>query len=150
MSQSSTAASSSRHWHTVYLGLGSNLGNREQYLRQAIAALGEAAGKVEQVSHFIETEPWGYQSAHTYVNACVRLNTTLSPHELLKATQQIERNLGRTHKTRNREYHDRVIDIDLLLYDDLHLSTPELTLPHPLMHERDFVMKPLNEIWIKK
>ena len=77
---------------------------------------------------------------------CVRLLTTLSPEQLLMATKQIERELGRTQKSVNGKYHDRPIDIDILMYDDLQLSTPDLTLPHPHMQEREFVMIPLREI----
>lgn len=82
-----------------------------------------------------------------FLNMCVRVLTTLSPEQLLTVTQEIERQLGRVNKTIDDGcYHDRIIDIDILLYDDEHISTPQLTIPHPLMHERDFVMKPLREI----
>lgn len=111
----------------------------------AAALLAERVGDVLALSGFYETEPWGFQSDNTFLNAALRLETTLSPLELLKATQQIELEMGRTQKS-NGAYHDRIIDIDILLYDDLILQTPELTLPHPLMHERPFVMEPLAEI----
>lgn len=111
----------------------------------AAALLAERVGDVLALSGFYETEPWGFQSAHTFLNAALQLETALSPLELLKATQQIELEMGRTEKS-NGVYHDRIIDIDILLYDDLILQTPELTLPHPLMHERQFVMEPLSEI----
>jgi 2-amino-4-hydroxy-6-hydroxymethyldihydropteridine diphosphokinase len=74
------------------------------------------------------------------------METTLEPLEVLAETQKIEREMGRTIKSVNGEYHDRIIDIDILLYDDLHINTPQLTIPHPLMEERDFVMIPLREI----
>ena len=115
-------------------------------LRRAIALIGERVGKVQCVSSFIETEPWGFQSEHPFLNAACLVLTTLSPLECLDATQQIERELGRRTKSSGGIYHDRPIDIDLLMYDDLQLSTPRLTLPHPHMHERDFVMIPLREI----
>ena len=115
-------------------------------LRRAIALIGERVGKVQRVSSFIETEPWGFQSEHPFLNAACLVLTTLSPLECLDATQQIERELGRRTKSSGGIYHDRPIDIDLLMYDDLQLSTPRLTLPHPHMHERDFVMIPLREI----
>ena len=102
-------------------------------------------GDVLALSGFYETEPWGFQSENTFLNAALRLETSLSPLELLKATQQIEVEMGRTQKS-NGTYHDRIIDIDILLYDDLILQTPELTLPHPLMQDRRFVMEPLLEI----
>ena len=130
----------------LYLSLGSNLGDRAENLRRAIALIGERVGKVQRVSSFIETEPWGFQSEHPFLNAACLVLTTLSPLECLDATQQIERELGRRTKSSGGIYHDRPIDIDLLMYDDLQLSTPRLTLPHPHMHERDFVMIPLREI----
>ncbi len=132
--------------HTVYLSLGSNLGDREATMRRAIGLLNERAGSVDRQSSFIETEPWGFESTNKFLNMCVRLLTTLSPEQLLMATKQIERELGRMQKSVNGQYHDRPIDIDILMYDDLQLSTPDLTLPHPHMQERDFVMVPLREI----
>ena len=131
---------------SLYLSLGSNLGDREEMLNRAIALIGERVGEVQRVSSFIETEPWGFKSKHPFMNAACLVLTTLSPEECLEATQQIERELGRKRKSRNGKYHDRPIDIDLLMYDDLELSTPRLTLPHPRMKEREFVMIPLREI----
>ena len=131
---------------SLYLSLGSNLGDREDMLRRAIALIGERVGKVQRVSSFIETEPWGFQSEHPFLNAACLVLTTLSPLECLDATQQIERELGRRTKSSGGIYHDRPIDIDLLLYGNLKLSTPRLTIPHPHMYERDFVMIPLREI----
>ncbi len=130
----------------LYLSLGSNLGDRAENLRRAIALIDERVGAVQRVSSFIETEPWGFQSEHPFLNAAVMVRTTLSPIECLDRTQQIERELGRRKKSKDGKYHDRPIDIDLLLYNDLTISTPRLTIPHPLMQERDFVMIPLREI----
>lgn len=130
----------------LYLSLGSNLGDREKMLHHAIALIGERIGTVQRVSSFIETEPWGFQSEHPFLNAACLVLTTLSPEQCLKETQRIERELGRTTKSKDGIYHDRPIDIDLLLYDNLKISTPTLTLPHPRMEERDFVMVPLREI----
>lgn len=132
--------------HRLYLSLGSNLGNREQMLQHAIAAIGERVGKVERISSFIETEPWGFESANRFLNAACLVITSLSPMRCLRVTQQIERDLGRKAKTRDGRYHDRPIDIDLLLYDNIHIQCEALTLPHPRMRERPFVMEPLNEI----
>ncbi|WP_278680686.1 2-amino-4-hydroxy-6-hydroxymethyldihydropteridine diphosphokinase [Leyella stercorea] len=132
--------------HTVYLSLGSNLGDREATMRRTIGLLNERAGSVDRQSSFIETEPWGFESANRFLNMCVRLLTALQPAELLEATKQIERELGRTQKSVNGKYHDRPIDIDILMYDDVHLDSDDLTLPHPHMQEREFVMKPLREI----
>lgn len=129
----------------AYLALGTNIGNKRRNMITAAALLAERVGDVLALSGFYETEPWGFQSDNTFLNAALQLETSLPPLELLKATRQIEIEMGRTQKS-NGAYHDRIIDIDILLYDDLILRTPELTLPHPLMHERRFVMEPLAEI----
>lgn len=132
--------------HTVYLSLGSNLGDRHLTMRRAIELIGERVGTVDRESSPLETEPWGFESPNKFLNMCVRVLTSMSPLQVLDATKAIERTLGRTSKSVDGHYRDRPIDIDILMYDDLHISTPELTLPHPLMHERDFVMIPLREI----
>lgn len=134
--------------HTVYLGLGSNLGNREENLRGALFEIASSVGVVEAVSSFIVTEPWGFESTHTFVNAVCRVQTHLSPMEVLDATQAIERNLGRTKKSVDGVYSDRLIDIDILLYDDWKVDTPRLVIPHPLMAQRDFVKIPLAELGV--
>ena len=132
--------------HIAYLSLGSNLGDRHATMQSAILLLDSQAGTVDRVSSAIETEPWGFKSANKFLNMCVRIITTLSPEQLLATTKDIELQLGRTTKSVNGQYHDRPIDIDILTYDDLHINTPSLTLPHPHKHERDFVMIPLHEI----
>ena len=132
--------------YELYIALGSNMGDRRSLLNRAIALIEERVGAVQRVSSFIETEPWGFESEHPFLNAAVMVRTTLSPIECLDRTQQIERELGRKTKSKGGKYHDRPIDIDLLLYGDLKLSTPRLTIPHPHMYERDFVMIPLREI----
>ena len=132
--------------HIAYLSLGSNLGDRHATMQSAILLLDSQAGTVDRVSSAIETEPWGFKSANKFLNMCVRITTTLSPEQLLATTKDIELQLGRTTKSVNGQYHDRPIDIDILTYDDLHINTPSLTLPHPHMHERNFVMIPLREI----
>ena len=131
---------------TVYLGLGTNLGDKEANLRTAIYKLQERIGKQVSLSSFYETAPWGFESDHSFLNAAIGLETSLSPIEILHITQEIEKELGRTKKSVNGSYSDRLIDIDILLYDTLVLQTPELTIPHPLMTDRDFVMNPLIEI----
>lgn len=135
----------------VYLGLGTNLGDKEQNLRAAVQKIEEQIGKVISLSAFYNTAPWGFASDNSFLNAAVCVNTDLSPLDVLQETQRIESELGRTHKSVHGTYCDRVIDIDLLLYDDLILSATsssgaELNLPHPLMAKRDFVMRPLAEI----
>ena len=138
--------------HQVYLGLGSNLGDREEHIRKAVALIGESIGLVIRQSSLIETEPWGFESANRFLNGVILVETTLTPRQLLKATQKIERQLGRKKKSTDSclltpvSYSDRSIDIDILLYDDLTVDEPDLKIPHPLMEQRDFVMIPLNEI----
>ncbi|MDO4738493.1 MAG: 2-amino-4-hydroxy-6-hydroxymethyldihydropteridine diphosphokinase [Bacteroidales bacterium] len=132
--------------HTAYLSLGTNLGDKEHNLLSAISEIRRRIGPVKAQSAFLATRPWGFESPHTFLNAAIRIETALSPLDLLHQTQQIERDMGRKHKSVNGQYHDRIIDIDILLYDDLHIATPELTIPHPHMHERDFVLIPLKEI----
>lgn len=133
----------------VYLSLGSNLGNKEENILMAIEKIKEQIGTVVRQSALLRTEPWGFDSDNEFVNAAICVDTDLTPRELLHRTQQIERELGRTHKSKNRIYHDRLIDIDILLYDDETINEPDLIIPHPLMHERDFVMIPLREIMEK-
>ena len=144
--------------HEVYLGLGSNLGDREQQLRQAVRLVDERVGRVVRQSSFVQTEPWGFQSEHRFLNAAICCLTDKTPREVLQLTQQIERDLGKTkaHATHHPSslihhpssiiHHDRPIDIDILLYDDWKVDEPDLKIPHPLMHQRDFVMIPLKEI----
>lgn len=130
----------------VYLGLGSNLGNRQQLLQQSIEMIKEQIGEVISQSALYVTEPWGFESAHPFLNAVVCCETSLNAFDILEQTQRIERQLGRQHKSINGQYTDRCIDIDLLLVNDEIIQTPQLTLPHPLMHKRQFVLEPLCEI----
>ena len=132
--------------HKLYISLGSNLGNKEEKLRRAIELINERIGSVLRTSSFIETEPWGFQSENTFLNAACLVETNLTPKQCLRETQKIERLLGRTLKSKDGVYHDRPIDLDLLLYDDLQINEDDLILPHPHMKERDFVMIPLREI----
>ena len=132
--------------HTLYLGLGSNLGDKQQNIAMAVEKIEELIGHVECQSALHITEPWGFQSDNMFVNAAVKCVTILSPHEVLEKTKDIERQMGRTTKSVDGTYKDRIIDIDILLYDDMEINDPDLVIPHPLMHQRDFVMKPLNEI----
>lgn len=132
--------------HTVYLGLGSNLGNRRGNIDEAVRKIGETLGVVDRRSSNIETEPWGFDSPNSFVNAAVRCLTALSPRGVLEATQAIEREMGRTEKSADGKYYDRIIDIDILLFDDITVDEPDLKIPHPLMAEREFVLKPLKEI----
>ncbi len=151
--------------HKVYLGLGSNLGDRRWNIAEAVHFISERVGMVLRQSSLIETEPWGFESQNKFLNAVVLCETTKSPREVLQLTQQIERDMGRTHKRsmdhgqwimdheklsivncQSSIYTDRCIDIDILLYDDITVDEPDLQIPHPLMYQRDFVMIPLKEI----
>ena len=122
------------------------MGNRTEKLDQACQKIGKLIGPVVRQSAYYETEPWGFASDRLFMNAVVCCQTSLSPRQLLRATQRIERMLGRRQKSKDGIYHDRPIDIDILLYDDLHIDEPDLKIPHPLMQERDFVMIPLREV----
>lgn len=130
----------------LYLSLGSNEGNREALLHQAIDAIDRLIGQVGGIATFIETEPWGFDSPHPFLNTVLSVTTSLSPLEVLESTQSIERQLGRQSKSVGGFYHDRPIDIDLLFYDQLILTGEHLILPHPLLAERLFVLEPLREI----
>jgi 2-amino-4-hydroxy-6-hydroxymethyldihydropteridine diphosphokinase len=127
---------------SVYVGLGSNLGDRAGLLNQALTELAEL-GEVDAVSSVYATEPWGDTDQPGFLNLCCRLLTELAPQALLRQTQAIEQRLGRRP---SRRWGPRLIDIDLLTYDDLQLDTAELTLPHPHLTERSFVLVPLIEL----
>ena len=130
----------------VYLSLGSNMGDRLGYLQQATSILASHKDiSIVSTSSFYETEPWQMESKNWFVNAVVQISTKLSPEALLDETQRIEVKLGRT-KNSAKDYADRTVDIDLLFYDDLIMHTGELTIPHPLMHKRAFMLVPMLEI----
>ena len=137
--------------HNLYLALGSNLGERADNIRKALTLIDDRIGSVYRVADFIETEPCGYESKNAFINTACLVHTMMSPTRVLEELQQIEKEMGRKKKSsRDKDgkpvYHDRIIDIDIIMYDQLEINTPELTLPHPRMHERDFVMIPLQEI----
>ena len=131
---------------TVYLSVGSNLGNRQAHVDQALALIANGVGVIRVVSCSFESPSWGYESPNKYINVAVCVETLLQPMQLLAMTQEIERKIGRKEKTVNGVYHDREIDIDILLFEDLILTTEKLTIPHPQMHHRLFVIHPMNEI----
>lgn len=132
--------------HEIYFGLGSNLGDRGENLSCAINNIEEQIGEVISVSAFYVTKPVGFDSENQFLNAVCKVKTRLEPLEILRKTQNIEKMMGRTSKSKDKEYADRIIDIDLLLYDNEIVELPELTLPHPHIHERNFVLLPLAEI----
>jgi len=128
-----------------YLLLGSNLGRRKQTLQMARRLIEDRIGVIVAASAIHETEPWGYESSNRFLNQAIAVETDLDPIEVLDMTQEIERMLGRTQKTDDR-YHDRTIDIDILLAGDLTISNERLTIPHPQLHKREFALIPLSEI----
>lgn len=139
---------------TAYLGLGSNEGDRKANLKSALSMLDSAEGiSVERVSDVIETTPWGFDADMDFLNcaAKVNLDPSVTPELLLKVCKNIEKRLGRDENIEfddagRRIYHSRTIDIDILLYGDSRIRGESLTVPHPLMKERDFVMIPLRQI----
>lgn len=138
-----------RGWHTAYIALGSNMGDKEAYLKKAVKTLDEEEScRVEAVSDFIVTAPYGYTQQDDFLNGCLRLSTLLPPEELLELLHRIEKEADR-----KREIHwgPRTLDLDILFYDDLALDTKDLHIPHIELHKRDFVLKPMAQIapWLR-
>ncbi len=132
---------------TAYLSLGSNQGDRIGYIQQAASLLKATDGiNIVTTSSFYETEPWGMDSDNLFVNAVMQINTTLNPEDLLTAIEFIEKTLGRVEKTKESNYLDRCIDIDIIFYENLIINTPKLEIPHPRFHERAFMIVPMLEI----
>lgn len=131
----------------VYLGLGSNLGDRADYLRQAVEAIGALPGtRLAAQSQVHETPPMGPQDQGAYLNMAVQIKTSLDAHALFEALQEIEVRLGRASREERLHWGPREIDIDVLLFGDQVIDSEALTVPHPGMHERWFVLLPLSEI----
>ena len=128
--------------HVVYLALGSNMGNRAANLKEAIASLAPQM-EVKAKSSVYETPPWGYEDQEKFLNQVLRVETYLKPEQLIKHLKRLEVALGRKESFQNGP---RLIDIDILFYDDLVLYSPALTIPHPRVHERGFVLVPLLDI----
>jgi 2-amino-4-hydroxy-6-hydroxymethyldihydropteridine diphosphokinase len=129
--------------HKVYLLLGSNLGDRNKNIELAISELKDCGIIISKMSSLYNTKPWGYTEQPDFLNQAIECFTNLGAVELLREIKKIEKKLGRKN---NIKYGPRIIDIDIIFYDDLILKSEELTIPHPLMHERYFVLKPLSEI----
>lgn len=133
-----------RFWHTAYIGLGSNLGDKKRYLDQAVASLNDMREcKVEKVSSYIVTKPYGDVEQDDFLNACLILKTLLSPMELLERLHDVERE---AHRQRVIHWGPRTLDLDILMYDDEVTESDDLIIPHTEMHKRGFVLKPLCEI----
>jgi len=128
----------------LYLLLGGNLGDKSLIFKETTQLLNELVGQITHQSHIYETEPWGFESSDMFWNQVIELSVSISPQEILNLTQQIEQKLGRTRDT--QQYDSRIIDIDILFYDNQIISLDNLTVPHPRIQERKFVLVPLNEI----
>ena len=141
---SSVSVSISRRWHTAYIALGSNMGDKKGYLDMAVGRLKERADcRVEKVSDYLVTVPYGGVEQDDFLNGALELKTTLEPEELLDVLHEIEQEAGRV-----REIHwgPRTLDLDILLYNDTVVDTERLHIPHIEMHKRDFVLKPMSQI----
>ena len=133
-----------KSWHNVYLGIGSNMGNRKDYLDSAVAKLKEDKScTVCKVSGYIVTKPYGGVEQEDFLNGAVYIRTIYSPHELLDVLHKIENDAGRKRLV---HWGPRTLDLDILLYDDLILEDSDLMIPHPDMENREFVLEPLREI----
>lgn len=133
-----------RGWHEAYLSIGSNIGDKEENLNRAIDMINSVKGvEVEKVSSFLVTEPWGYLDQEEFVNAALKIKTIFSPQELMRTLLNIEKEMKRE---RIVKWGPRIIDLDIIFYDDLVLDEELVTVPHPRMEEREFVLKPLGEI----
>lgn len=133
--------------HYCYIGLGSNLGNGRENLNKAVALLKQRVGEVIATSSYVMSEPWGFKSTNLFTNGVTVVKTNLSPFEVLDITEQIEREMGRSNKhVEGESYSDRVIDLDIILYDDAQVDTERLTIPHRWYQKRTFVTAPLIEL----
>jgi dihydroneopterin aldolase/2-amino-4-hydroxy-6-hydroxymethyldihydropteridine diphosphokinase len=133
-----------RGWHTAYIALGSNMGDREEYLNKAVEALAVEKGcRVIKVSSFIETAPYGVTDQDDFLNGCLELKTLLTPHELLETLNRIEKEAGRERLLR---WGPRTLDLDIIFYDDLIYGDDSLCIPHVDYKKREFVLAPLSEI----
>ena len=128
---------------SAFIGIGSNLGNREENCARAIVLLREKGLRVRKQSSLYETEPWGTGDQPLFLNMAVQIETDHSPAELLKLLKGIETEMGRE---KTYKWGPRVIDLDILLFDDIILEQDDLCIPHPLMHKRDFVLRPLADL----
>jgi len=130
-------------FNVVFIGLGSNVGNRRKNIERAMRELERSGQEILKLSSVYETEPWGYKKQRKFLNAALKIRTTLSPHQLLKLCKDIEKKLGRKKSFR---WGPRLIDLDILLYGKRRVNDKKLKIPHPEMHKREFVLKPLLEV----
>ena len=132
--------------HSVFLALGSNLGDRQKNIEETLDKIAERIGKITSLSAFYITTPVGFHSEYLFFNCVCEVVTDLEIFTLFSLTQEIEKEMGRSVKSEEGHYSDRIIDIDLIIAGSLIVRTPELTIPHPAFHTRDFVLAPLCEI----
>lgn len=130
----------------LILSLGSNLGDKEDNIREAISLINKKIGSVVKTSSLYYTEPFGFVSENKFVNIVIEVKTNLAVYRVLKITQRIEKMMGRIQKSKNGIYHDRIIDIDIIFYSDKKINSSKLIIPHPRIREREFVLKPLLEL----
>ena len=130
--------------NTAFLGIGSNLGNREENLSSAVSMIGEIAGNILSASSVYETEPWGFQSDNKFLNMVLLIESDLEPRALLQTLLEIEVSMGRIRE--NADYSSRSIDLDILFYNNLVTEEQGLIIPHPHLHDRRFVLVPMAEI----
>ncbi len=130
----------------VYISLGSNISPRKKHIYMAIQLLRKKAGAIDSISDFYSSKPVGFTAENDFINCCVKLSTPLSPFELLKTTQEIERSIGRKQKSVAKNYSSRKIDVDILYFNKITLYTKTLQIPHSKMLNRKFVLGPLNDI----
>lgn len=133
---------------TAHVNIGSNIGDRRAQIELAVTRIMERFGKPVRRSDYVDSAPWGYDSPNRFLNLGLALETgDMEPLEILQRLREVEASINpASHRTASGEYADRVIDIDLIAVDDMVLNTPELTLPHPRMHLRSFVLQPLAEL----
>ena len=132
--------------HRIFLGLGSNLGDKQKNIERAYKLIKKRIGKIVSKSAFYISEPVGFESDNEFVNSVCEVVTLMSVYEILQETQEIEKEIGRVNKSQRGEYLDRIIDIDILMYDDIIIEEPSLIVPHPQFHIRSFVLIPFAEI----
>lgn len=128
----------------IFLSLGSSLGNREQYLKNALCLIENQIGKIKKKSNIYETQPWGFLDENLFLNQIIEIETNLQPTDLLDKINKIEEKLNRIRNSNN--YQARTIDIDILFYDDEIIRTQNLQIPHKHLHNRNFILKPFSEI----
>jgi 2-amino-4-hydroxy-6-hydroxymethyldihydropteridine diphosphokinase len=131
--------------NTVYLSLGSSRGDRAGNLQKAITAIGQSEAKIVSVSSVYETEPWGFTMDGSFLNLALAVQTEMTPPQLLQWLLETEKKMGRV-RIKEEGYSSRIIDIDILFFEDIVIDEPGITIPHPRIHERRFVLTPLHEI----